>query len=154
MSPAYAHACNNGETVKSFGFEASALHRTALGVGFVAAAALLVWLIERPWTATLPDSAQAEVPMMVQVPVTIESTFPVASWSVSLLGVEQAATHHDAFSWSGRIASGVGESLLVQAQAVAADQAPHHGLRLLVGSAPERLVWGDGEVTATVELSK
>ena len=141
-------------SVKSFGFEASALLRTALGVGFVAAAALLVWLIERPSNTTLPESAHVDASTTVQVPVTIESTYPVAAWSVTLLGVEQLATHHDAFSWSGIISSAAGESLLVQAQAVAADQAPHHGLRLLIGAAPERLVWSDGTVTATAELSK
>ena len=140
--------------MKSFGFEASALSRAVLGGGFIAAAAVLVWVIERPGPTTVSVIAESAAVTRSSWPVTIESTYRVAKWSVSILGVEQAATHQGDFSWSGAISAASGDELLVQARPAAAEHVPHHGLRLLVGAAGERLVWGDGEVTATVELSK
>jgi hypothetical protein len=140
--------------VKPFGFEASALSRAVLGGAFIAVAAILVRLIERSDPTTANVIAESSAVTRSSWPVTIESTYPVAEWSVSILGVEQAATHHDDFSWSGAISAASGDELLIQARPAAAEHVPHHGLRLLVGAAGERLVWGEGEVTATVELSR
>lgn len=140
----------------SFGFDASILTRSALGVGFIAAAVVMVWIIERPSSADAQPVAQIAAPTVATQswPVTIESTYAVARWSVRILNVEQVATHQDGFSWTGIIPAAVGDEMLVQAQAADSDHAPNHGLRLLIGSAPERLVWGSGDVTTTVELSK
>ena len=142
--------------MKSFGFDASAVHRTVLGVGFIGASILMVWMIERSSNDEARVSLQpvANGQAKQPWPVTIESTFPVATWSVRVLGVEQAAIRHDAYSWTGTLSAQIGDELLVQAQAIEADAAPNHGLRLLIGSAPERLVWGGGDVTATVEFTK
>lgn len=140
----------------SFGFDASILTRSALGVGFIAAAVVMVWIIERPSPTDAQPVAQTAaqpVPSALATrswPVTIESTYAVATWSVRIHNVEQVATHHDGFSWSGTIPAAVGDEMLVQALAADSDHAPNHGLRLLIGSAPERLVWGGGDVTATV----
>jgi len=142
--------------MKSFGFDASAFTRSALGVGFIAASVVMVWVIERPLSLDARVSVQ---PVALGVakqawPVTIESTYPVATWSVQVLGVDQVASHHDGYSWSGTIPAAVGDELLVHAQAANSDSAPNRGLRLLIGSAPERLVWGGGDVTATAEFFK
>ena len=144
----------------SFGFDASILTRSALGVGFIAAAVVMVWIIERPSPTDAQPVAQTPaqpVPSALATrswPVTIESTYAVARWSVRILNVDQVATHQDGYSWSGMIPAAVGDEMLVQAQAADSDHAPNHGLRLLIGSAPERLVWGGGDVTTTVEISK
>ena len=142
--------------MRSYGFDASAWSRTALGGGFICASVLLVWVIERPLQddgrVTLQPLANGSVKPMW--PVTIESTYPVVMWSVRVLGAEQVATHHDAYSWSGSVAATLGDELLVQAKAAETEAAPNHGLRLLIASAPERLVWGGGDVTATVEFTK
>ena len=140
----------------SFGFDASILTRSALGIGFLAAAVVMVWIIERPSSTDAQPVAQTPAPTVATQswPVTIESTYAVARWSVRILNVEQVATHQDGFSWTGMIPAAVGDEMLVQAQAADADRAPNHGLRLLIGSVPERLVWGSGDVTTTVELSK
>jgi len=142
--------------MKSIGFDASALTRSALGVGFIAASVVMVYVIERP---SSQDDHVSVQPVAVGVsnqawPVTIESTYAVATWSVRVLGIDQIATHHDAYSWTGTISAPLGDELLVRAQATEADSAPNHGLRLLIGSAPERVVWGGGDVTATAEFSK
>ena len=117
---------------------------------------LMVWMIERPSNEDARVSLQPVAIGQTKQPwpVTIESTFPVTTWSVRVLGVEQAATRHDSYSWTGILSAEIGDELLVQAQAAEADAAPNHGLRLLIGSAPERLVWGGGDVTATVEFTK
>ena len=144
----------------SFGFDASILTRSALGVGFIAASVVMVWIIERPSPADSPLAVQGAAQPVVTTsdaqvwPVTIESTYAVAKWSIRILNVEQVATHQDGFTWSGMIPASVGDEMLVQAQAADSDHAPNHGLRLVIGSAPERLVWGGGDVTTTVELSK
>ena len=144
------------------GFSASALHRAALGATFIAVACLLVWTIERP-RETDPVArpvADAADPAVQIWPVTIESTYPVAQWSVRVLGVEQSSAHQDAFTWSGPVttpissgSSGAAE-LLVTAKAVATDAAPNHGLRLRLGAAAPLLVWGDGDITATAEFTR
>ena len=144
----------------SFGFDASILTRSALGVGFIAAAVVMVWIIERPSPTDAQPVAQTPAQPVSSAlatrswPVTIESTYAVARWSVRILNVDQVATHQDGYSWSGMIPAAVGDEMLVQAQAADSDHAPNHGLRLLIGSAPERLVWGGGDVTTTVEISK
>lgn len=141
--------------MKRFGFDASALTRTALGIVFIAASVVLVLIIERPsHEEDRIDLAPVIVGSAKKVwPVTIESTFPVVTWSIRVSEVEQVATHHDAYSWSGTIPAASGDELLVHAQAAETDGSPNHGLRLLIGSAPERLVWSGGDVTATAEFT-
>ncbi len=138
------------------GFSASALHRAALGATFIGIACLLVWTIERP-RETYPVArpiADAADPAVQIWPVTIESTYPVAQWSVRVLGVEQSSAHQDAFTWSGPVTAPRSAELLVTAKTVATDTAPNHGLRLMLGAAAPKLIWGDGDITATAEFTR
>lgn len=140
----------------SLGFSASALTRVAVGMAFVAAACLLVWCIERPSpeiakTASVSSNTTTATHSW---PVTIESTYPVTTWSVSVLGVDQAPTRSDPFSWSGSLTATVGSELLVTATAASGDRAPNHGLRVAIGSATPQVVWSGGDVTATAEFAK
>jgi hypothetical protein len=132
------------------GFEQSAWVRLAAGLLFCAAAAGLVWLVERtPEPATIVHTEP--VGDLRRFRLAVESSYPVAQWSVSVLGALQQAESSDAFRWNGTVAIPAGEEVLVQAAAAAATAgSPHRALRLRLGDAPERLVWGSGDLASTV----
>ena len=129
------------------GFHASALLRLAAGAVFCLAAVALVWWVEH--APVQAASVLAAKPVaMPPLRLSVDSTYAVASWRVVVLGVEQTAAASDAWSWQGTVLAPSGEEVVVTAVARAND-APHHGLRLRLGDAPERLVWGAGDVVAT-----
>lgn len=132
------------------GFEQSAWLRLGAGLLFCAAAVGLVWLVERS-----PDTPAAVVQAgppgeQRRLRLAVESSYPVARWSVTVLGVAQQAESSDAVRWNGTVAVPAGEDVLVQAAAEANTGSPHRALRLHLGDAPERLVWGSGDLAATV----
>lgn len=130
------------------GQHASALTRLGAGALFCAAAVALVWWVERgqPAPATAPPATVAQ---QRSLRLAVESTYAVASWQVSVLGITQPAAASDAWSWSGTVSAPSGEEVVVTATAAASTEAPHRGLRLRLGDAPERVVWGAGDVVAT-----
>lgn len=130
------------------GQHASALTRLAAGAVFCVAAVALVWLVERSGPPPAAPAATTAAPLR-SLRLAVESTYPVAVWRVAVLGVAQPASASDAWSWSGTISAPSGEEVLVIATAAAGVEAPHRGLRLRLGDAPERLVWGSGDVVAT-----
>ncbi len=137
--------------MQDLGFSASAWTRMVVGVAFCGAAVALVWVIERPH-AGLQEAppAVSSTSAMQALPLVIESTYPVASWSVSVLNHEQPAAQSEAFAWRGSVAAVVDDEILISATAKADDQTPNHSLRITIGDAAPRLVWGGGDVTATV----
>ena len=137
------------------GFAAAAWTRLVVGVAFCAAAVAMVWLIERP--RPLPAAAPAggdggATTAPRSWPLTVESTYAVTTWAVVVGGGAQPAQHSDAYTWSGRVSATPGDEILVSATPGPADQAPNHGLRIVLGEAQPRLVWSGGEVTATVTV--
>ena len=130
------------------GQRASALERLAAGALFCVAAVALVWWVERgqPPPASPPPATVAQ---QRSLRLAVESTYPVAVWKVSVLGVAQLVAASDAWSWSGTVSAPSGEEVVVIATAAAGAEAPHRGLRLRLGEAPERVVWGAGDVVAT-----
>ncbi len=130
------------------GQHASALTRLAAGALFCAVAVALVWWVEsgQPAPAT---PAPAVVAQQRSLRLAVESTYPVAGWKVTVLGVAQPAASSDAWSWAGTVNAPSGEEVVVIATAAAGTEAPHRGLRLRLGDAPERVVWGAGDVVAT-----
>ncbi len=130
------------------GLRASALSRLAAGAVFCVLAVALVWWVENGEPSTRVPAAAATEPSR-RLRLEVESTYPVAGWSVLVLGVAQPASASDAWSWHGTVAAPAGEEVVVIAPAAPADRAPNHGLRLRLGDAPERLVWGSGDVVAT-----
>lgn len=137
---------DEGETV--IGQHASALTRLAAGALFCVAAVALVWWVERGGPAPAPPPPATAAPQR-SLRLAVESTYPVASWKVTVLGVAQNAAASDAWSWSGTVSAPSGEEVVVVATAAADVAAPHRGLRLRLGDAPERVVWGAGDVVAT-----
>lgn len=130
------------------GLRASVFSRLAVGFVFCLAAVALVWWVERGEPP--PPVPVAAAPLATaRLRLEVESTYAVALWSVQVLGVAQPAAASDAWSWHGIVAVPAGEEVVVTAAAGPADPAPNHGLRLRLGDAPERLVWGSGDVVAT-----
>lgn len=136
------------------GFPASALARLALGCAFVAATGVMVWAIERPRVRPRPPPVAGVAPAPGSaMPLGIESSYPVAQWTVQVRGVDLRPSRSDAASWSGTVRLAVDDEIFIQAvaQGGASAQA-HHCLRLRLGSAPDRFIWGSGDVTATAGL--
>lgn len=134
------------------GFPASGWWRLAIAGGFCLLAVGLVWWAERPRQATPSASPVVATVPGATVRLAVESTYPVARWTVRVLGAEQPPAHADAYSWQGVVALPPGEEVLVIGHADAATTAPHRGLRVRLGDAPERLVWGTGDVAVTAGL--
>jgi hypothetical protein len=133
------------------GLRASVFSRLAVGFVFCLAAVALVWWVERGEPPPAVPVAAAPL-AMARLRLEVESTYAVALWSVQVLGVAQPAAASDAWSWHGTVAVPAGEDVVVTAAAAPAAlaaESPHHGLRLRLGDAPERLVWGSGDVVAT-----
>lgn len=134
----------------SFGVQASAWRRLALGGAFCAIAVGLVWLVERPAPAAAPVAAAMPAAAR-RLHLAVESTYAVAAWRVSVLRSVQTATASDAWNWQGEVDVPPGEQVLVVGVAAPEAAAPHRGLRLRLGDGPERIVWGAGDVAAAVE---
>lgn len=130
------------------GFERSAWVRSAVGGVFCLAAAALVWLVERAPERPAPP-APAPAAARQRLRLAVDSSCAVAEWRVSVLGVAQSADIADPFRWEGVVELPSGEEVLVQA-AAAAPAPPNRALRLRLGDAPERLVWGSGDMAVTV----
>lgn len=143
--------------MRDFGFAASAWTRAAVGVCFGVAAVILVWVIERP---RAPAHAVVREPITLGAvrsrPLTIESTYPVQQWSISVLGREQPATHSDVYGWTGMVEASPDSEILITAAAqlgdsgISSEAVQHHSLRIVWDDTPPRLVWGGGDITATV----
>jgi hypothetical protein len=131
------------------GLAASALTRLAAGGSFCLLAIAMVWWIEHDVPVATGPAARAAVTEMRQVRIAVESTYPVATWQVLVLGQAHAATSSDTWSWHGTVTAPVGEEVVVIAQADPAATQPHRGLRLRLGDLPERLVWGSGDLVIT-----
>lgn len=133
------------------GLRASALSRLAVGSAFCVCAVALVWWVEGdPQPPPLQVAAAPSATRLLRLEV--ESTYAVAQWSVLVLGVDQPASASDAWGWHGTVAVPSGEEVVViapAAPAAPAAESPNHGLRLRLGDAPERLVWGSGDLVAT-----
>ncbi len=131
--------------LRAIGLHASAFHRLVIGAAFCLVAVAAVWWVER-----IPEHAPASAAIVASpgrsLRLAVESSYPVANWRVEVLGVAQAAASSDAWSWQGTIQAPSGEQVVVRAEAALEVSAPHRGLRLRLGDAPERLVWGAGDV--------
>lgn len=130
------------------GFEGSAWVRTAVGGVFCLAAVALVWLVERAPERPAPP-APAPAAARQRLLLAVDSSCAVAQWRVSVLGAVQAAELADPYRWQGLVELPAGEEVLVQA-AAAPPAPPNRALRLRLGDAPERLVWGSGDMAVTV----
>lgn len=128
------------------GFAASAWGRLGLALAFSAAAVAMVLAVESRPVSGPPAAASPAAAPTRSLRLEAASTFPVAQWRISVLGAEQAPASSDAHSWSGAVAVPAGEEVLVQAIA-APGAAANRALRLRLGDAPERLVWGSGDMT-------
>lgn len=138
--------------MSAFGFDASVLRRLALGGGFCVAACILVWLVEREGAraaeapaVAMPDADVRAVPLM------IESTYPIDAWTVSVNGEPAIPDRSNGTTWSGWVGVTPDAELLVIGAGPATGSA-NRCLRLRIGDAEPRLVWGGGDVTATVAL--
>ena len=135
------------------GFRASALLRASWAAGFVAAALLLVWVIERPHVgdnhAPVAHVGGAAATAHT-LPLRIESTYPVAAWAVSRLGEALAPSASDPSGWSGTVPVASGDELLVVATAAPETPTVHRCLRIALGDGAPQIVWSGGDVTATV----
>lgn len=80
----------------------------------------------------------------------IESTYLVAEWSVSILNHEQLPAHRHAYTWTGTLSAEPGSEILIVATAKPDEVLPNRGLRISLGGAPPKIVWGGGDVTATI----
>ncbi len=131
------------------GLSASAVIRCAVGAGFCLLAVALVWSVERRPDAPPAQSAMsATVGATRQMSLSVESTYPVARWRILVLGVEQKGSAAGAYAWHGVISAPAGEDVVVLAEATVQAVDPHRALRVRLGDAPERLVWGAGDVVA------
>lgn len=146
----HGHAPTTTLCRRGLGFDAAAWTRAGLALAFCAAAWAMVWLIERP-AAVAPPAAAPAATAERRVRLAIESTYPVRAWAVTVIGRAQAAERQDAWVWEGMVTAPAGEDVLVRASA--ADGAPRgRCLRLRLGDDPERVVWGGGDVTATLQV--
>jgi hypothetical protein len=137
-----------------FGFTASSLNRLMLGAVFCLVASGLVWAVERPREAFLRSTPEATPSILPKAPIAlvIESTYPVTNWQVSTDGVRSDADHSTAWSWTGTVPGVADGEVLVVAPAVAGDTDPNRCLRLRLGTAAPTVVWGGGDVTATLAI--
>ena len=129
------------------GFSASAVLRCTAGALFCLGAVALVWLVEsRPEAAPAPPVVPAAGLVLRSLPLSVESTYPVARWRVMVLGAEQPGSPAGPYAWHGTASAPRGEDVVVIAEAAAEASAPHRGLRIRLGDARERVVWGAGDV--------
>jgi len=128
------------------GLHASALRRLIAGAVFCLAAVVLVSWVERA-RGEPPAVAPPATPVITRrLRLAVESSYAVARWRVQVLGSEQRAESSDAWNWHGLVSVPVGEDVVVSAIAAPEATAPHRSLRLRLGDAPERIVWGAGDM--------
>jgi hypothetical protein len=121
----------------------------------------MVWAIERPRIPQSgqppPHGADQTAATKVDLQLVIESTYQVDVWTVQVLGADQPATRSDRTSWSGKVHLAKDDEVFIQAAAKpdSADSgvASPRCLRIRLGSAPDRFMWGSGDVTATAGLA-
>jgi hypothetical protein len=133
------------------GFARSVWLRLAVGMAFCCGAVGMVCLVER--SPAEPVAQRQLVSPEMAAPalrLAVESSFPVSGWQVQVLGIVQQAESSDPYRWHGTVRVPAGEEVLVQAQADARTAVPHHALRLRLGDASERLVWGTGDMAVAL----
>jgi hypothetical protein len=142
------------------GFPASISARLVLGLAFIAATGAMIWAIERPRTPLAGQSmAQASraATTKTDLHLVVESTYRVEVWTIQVLGVDQLATRSDQVSWSGTVHLAPDDEVFIQAAAQPESPdlgvVPPRGLRIRLGSAPDRIIWGSGDVTATAGIA-
>ena len=128
------------------GLHASALRRLAAGAIFCCAAVVLVAWVERRRVESVVVAPSAAPVTTRSLQLAVESSYPVARWRVQVLRTEQTAKSSDAWNWHGLVTVPVGEDVVVTAIAAPEVTAPHRSLRLRLGDAPERVVWGAGDM--------
>ncbi len=136
------------------GFTASSMLRAAFGLLLVAVFAALVWGIESHSTEGVNSVPTPTAPSVAttRMSVRIESTYPVATWTVSRLGVPLTPQASETQVWRGEIAVASGDELLITAQAIPGASAGNRCLRLTIGSQIPQLIWGDGDITTTLAI--
>ncbi len=143
------------------GFPASVFLRLALGLAFTVGTGAMVWLIERPRghgdLRPVAEGVTKTATGKSGVQLTIESSFRVEAWTIQVLGIDQPATRSDQVSWSGIVPLALDDEVLIQATAkpepASQDIVLPHGLKIRLGSAPDRFIWGSGDMTATAGLA-
>lgn len=137
------------------GFPVSALVRLAAGLLFVAITGGMVWGIDFRRNVHPVHAAESTVgtampaPEVRALPLHLESTYPVARWSVTVLGRAQSANSSDVWHWDGAVSLRRDDEILIQATSAADIPAPYRCLRIRLGVQPERVVWGEGDITTT-----
>ena len=135
------------------GFIASAWQRIGLALLVIGMAAGLLVLVEYPRASRIVAVPAAPGSSQRRATLRLESSFPVATWSVRIAGVEIVAGHSDASTWQG-VAEGVsGSEILIVVDGLAAQ--PQRGaVRIALDGDPQgdRSAWGDGQVVATVRV--
>jgi hypothetical protein len=143
------------------GFPASISARLVLGLAFIAATGAMVWAIERPRTPlagqSMAQGASRAATTKTDLHLVVESTYRVEVWTIQVLGVDQLATRSDQVSWSGTVHLAPDDEVFIQAAAQPESPelgvVPPRGLRIRLGSAPDRFIWGSGDVTATAGIA-
>ncbi len=131
------------------GFDRSAWLRVSVAALFCTAAVALCLAVEglaAPQLATTPADRAA----VVTRHLSIESTYPVATWRVQVLGAVQQATASDARTWRGVVSLPPDEEVLVVGVAAASAAPGGRALRVVLAGAAERVVWGEGDLALTV----
>lgn len=131
------------------GFAAAMPGRLLLGLGFCAVAIGGVVAIERGGGAAAQTAAPAVRGGTSDERLAIESTYPVAAWSVTVRGKAVAAAVSTPTSWHGKVALSEDDEVLIIATAATAGP-DHRCLRIRFAGRAPRLVWGGGDLTTTV----
>ena len=121
----------------------------------------MVWAIERPRSPpaarlTAHEPSRAAV-ARTDLQLVVESTYRVEAWTIQVLGVDQPTARSDQVSWSGTVHLAPDDEVFIQGAAQPESPelgvVPPRGLRIRLGSAPDRFIWGSGDVTATAGLA-
>lgn len=128
------------------GFEAPAFHRMIAAGMFLGLTAWLGYLAETVGGPLTPGPSPAAV--ATARTLTIEATYPVVQWLVQV-GGQSVAGQADDQRWHGRVTLAAGDEALVRAEGLAPD-GRLRGLRWRLDDAPDALLWGRGDLTATV----
>jgi hypothetical protein len=132
-------------------FARGALSRGAIGALFTLGAAALVAAVEAPSHALgeMPRTATVTAPGPSRS-LRVDSTFPVATWTVTVGRQTLVPDHSGDDAWSGLAPAG---EIVISAEPLDAGDGRLHALRLVAGdgaSARESTAWGAGTVTAVV----
>ena len=145
------HRWQRGMIGLHLGFSASVISRIGLGLVVIALAGWMVVAIERPRDRpSVSPRENLQSGARDRVHLTMESTYAVSQWKVTILGVPVVALMQDSWTWQGHPAVGPDDEVLIQAEAADDAGSPHRSLRIRFGTAPARLAWGEGNITTTV----